>query len=132
MRFFGRVLLLLSGLLLPAMASGQEGPERNEAGMSFYYEHFKPHNYQHYPQNWAIVQDQRGVIYVANKDGVLEYDGSQWRLIETAVNTVVRSLTLGTDGVGGYTNTAIDLVANLLGAIVGTLYMSARSPQTVT
>lgn len=34
---------------------------------------------------------------------------------------------LDTDGVGGYTNTAIDLVANLLGAIVGTLYMYRRS-----
>ena len=34
---------------------------------------------------------------------------------------------LGTDGVGGYTNTAIDLVANLFGAIVGTLYMYRRS-----
>ena len=33
---------------------------------------------------------------------------------------------LGTDGVGGYTNTAIDLVANLLGAIVGSLYMVGR------
>ena len=33
---------------------------------------------------------------------------------------------LGTDGVGGYTNTALDLVANLLGAITGTLYMNAR------
>ncbi len=33
---------------------------------------------------------------------------------------------LATEGVGGYTNTAIDLVANLLGAIVGTLYMYRR------
>jgi hypothetical protein len=27
--------------------------------------------------------------------------------------------------VGGYTNTAIDLVANLLGAITGTLFLQA-------
>jgi len=43
-----------------------------------------------------------------------------------AVNEIIEFLAvvaLGTDGVGGYTNTAIDLVANLLGAIVGTLYM---------
>ncbi len=30
------------------------------------------------------------------------------------------------DGVGGYTNTAIDLVANLLGAMLGTFYMHRR------
>lgn len=43
-----------------------------------------------------------------------------------AVNEIIEFLAvvmLGTDGVGGYTNTAIDLVANLLGAIVGTLFM---------
>ncbi len=66
--------------------------------MPFYYEHFKPHNYQHYPQNWAIVQDKRGVIYVANKDGVLEYDGARWQLIETTKKTVVRSLAVDNDG----------------------------------
>lgn len=46
-----------------------------------------------------------------------------------AINEIIEFLavvTLGTDGVGGYTNTAIDLVANLLGAITGTLYMYAR------
>lgn len=46
-----------------------------------------------------------------------------------ALNEVIEFVAvvmLGTDGVGGYTNTAIDLVANLLGAIVGTLYMVSR------
>lgn len=47
-----------------------------------------------------------------------------------AINEIIEFLAvvaLGTDGVGGYTNTAIDLVANLLGAIVGTLYTYART-----
>ena len=66
--------------------------------MPFFYEHFKPQDYQHYPQNWAIVQDERGVMYVANKDGVLVYDGSRWQRIETETNTVVRSLARGKDG----------------------------------
>jgi len=46
-----------------------------------------------------------------------------------AVNEIIEFLAviaLGTDGVGGYTNTAIDLVANLIGAIAGTLYMYAK------
>ena len=46
-----------------------------------------------------------------------------------AANEIIEFLAvvaLGTDGVGGYTNTAIDLVANLLGAIAGTLYMYAK------
>jgi hypothetical protein len=30
-------------------------------------------------QNWAIVQDHRGVMYFGNGEGVLEYDGVSWR-----------------------------------------------------
>lgn len=43
-----------------------------------------------------------------------------------AINEVVEFLAvvwLGATGVGDYTNTAIDLVANLAGAVVGTVYM---------
>ena len=43
-----------------------------------------------------------------------------------ALNEVIEFMAvvwLAADGVGGYTNTAIDLVANLLGAIAGTVYM---------
>ena len=71
---------------------------RDEAGVPFFFEHFKPQDYGQYHQNWGIVQDQQGIIYVANKDGILEYDGASWRLIETAIKTVVRSLALGDDG----------------------------------
>lgn len=38
----------------------------------------------------------------------------------------VAVLILNTEGVGGYINTAIDLIANLLGAITGSLYMYAK------
>lgn len=46
-----------------------------------------------------------------------------------AINEIIEFLAvvvLDTDGVGGYFNTVIDLVANLLGAITGTLYMYAK------
>ena len=33
------------------------------------------------PQNWGITQDHRGFIYVANEEGVLEFDGEHWRKI---------------------------------------------------
>ena len=33
-------------------------------------------------QNFAVAQDERGIIYVGNLAGVLEYDGVRWRLIE--------------------------------------------------
>ena len=55
-------------------------------------------------QNWALVQDSRGLIYVGNNHGVLEYDGNRWRLIPTLRRTTVRSLAVDATGrvyVGG-------------------------------
>ena len=90
--------LFLGVLFLPAFAAGQDVSWHDEVGMPFFFEHYKPQDYGQYHQNWSVVQDQRGLVYVANKDGVLEYDGSSWRLIKTAASTVVRSLALGRDG----------------------------------
>lgn len=81
-------LLLLAGARL---AIGQSGAE-NERGISFPSEHYAPPEYQQSPQNWDVVQDDRGLIYVANNDGVMEYDGERWRLIPTTTGTFVRSL----------------------------------------
>lgn len=44
------------------------------------------------PENMAIVQDKRGVLYVANQEGILEYDGVSWRLIRIAGKSWVESL----------------------------------------
>ncbi len=44
------------------------------------------------PVAWWIVQDSRGILYFANNDGVLKYDGANWLLIETP--NAVRSLTV--------------------------------------
>ncbi|GIV43744.1 MAG: hypothetical protein KatS3mg035_0867 [Bacteroidia bacterium] len=42
---------------------------------------------------WNIVQDQNNFLYLANNDGVLIYDGSNWKLIETP--NPVRYLAMG-------------------------------------
>ncbi len=47
-------------------------------------------------QNWAITQDHRGILYFANKEGVLEYDGGHWNLIK--VSRDVRSLDVDGNG----------------------------------
>lgn len=43
---------------------------------------------------WAIAQDQRGVMYFGNWNGILEYDGVSWRLISTPNKSGVRSLAI--------------------------------------
>ncbi|ODU10443.1 MAG: hypothetical protein ABS84_03485 [Rubrivivax sp. SCN 71-131] len=50
-------------------------------------------------QNWAVVQDRRGVMYFGSTDdGVLEFDGASWRTIATPNRSTIRSLALGRDG----------------------------------
>ena len=104
-----RVTVSLVPLLLAAVASAQplgssppppapqsmpalRSPARSvEAGRPFV-RRYTPKEYGAPEQNWAIVQDDRGVIYVGNNVGVLEYDGASWRLIRMPNKTVARSL----------------------------------------
>ena len=81
-------LLLIAGAhTVVGQPDGQEG-----GGIPFPSQHYAPPEYQQSPQNWDVVQDDRGLIYVANNDGVLQYDGERWRLIPTTTGTFVRSL----------------------------------------
>ncbi|NUM79960.1 hypothetical protein HUU42_04065 [bacterium] len=67
-------------------------------------QNFKAIEYNGHIQNWMIVEDRRGLIYVANGFGILEYDGRSWRTIKTTGITPIRSLAMdsaGTVWVGG-------------------------------
>ena len=92
-------LLLLgmgvSALTFPAVLTPTSG--------SKYFQNYTPGEYDHHPQNWAVAQDKRGIIYVANQAGLLEYDGVSRRIIDIP-NRTVRSLDIddsGTIYIGG-------------------------------
>ena len=56
-------------------------------------------------QNWSIAQDERGVMYFGNNNGLLEFDGNVWRLYELPTKGIVRAIYIGEDGkiyVGSY------------------------------
>jgi len=55
--------------------------------------------YNAHSQNWAIVQDNRGVMYFGNTECVIEYDGTYWKKINASNGTMIRSLALGKDSV---------------------------------
>lgn len=87
------LLLWIPGLLLwtgNSFAQGETGNARIQ--------NFRPSDYRAHGQNFAALQDQRGLLYVGNVAGVLEYDGTNWRLIPTAKGSIVRSLAKGMDG----------------------------------
>ena len=49
-------------------------------------------DYNGQAQNFAIKQDARGIIYVANVGGLMEFDGSKWRTMSPEENSLVVSL----------------------------------------
>ena len=69
---------------------------------------YTPKEYNFDTQNWEIIKDKRGVIFIANTKGILEYDGQKWRKILIESNLPVRALcmdrrgTIFVGGVGGF------------------------------
>ena len=68
-----------------------------QTGIPFY-KTYSSKIYKAGPQNWDIVQDHRGIMYFGNSYGVLEFDGTTWRLIPTEQNTDIISLTVDSLG----------------------------------
>ncbi|GLH72530.1 hypothetical protein GETHLI_10320 [Geothrix limicola] len=100
-----RLLLLLLQWLLVLGAAGLRGgapdPRPAPGSMDVGYpsiRNYSPRAYGADAQNWAVLQDPRGVVYVGNNRGVLAYDGVRWRLIPTPLRTVVRSLGMDESG----------------------------------
>ena len=61
--------------------------------------HFSKQTYNAQYQNWDLVQDvQTKFMYVANSKGLLEYDGSSWKVYEYAQNQKIRSVAVDASG----------------------------------
>ena len=48
-------------------------------------------------QNWAVVQDKSGIMYWANNDGLLSFDGVFWRMYKLPNKTIARSVAVSAD-----------------------------------
>ncbi|MFO8068140.1 MAG: adenylate/guanylate cyclase domain-containing protein [Bacteroidales bacterium] len=64
----------------------------------FLSKNYHPSIYKAESQNWSVAQDDRGVIYIANLDGVLEFDGVSWRLVSLPGKAHATSLLYAEDG----------------------------------
>lgn len=94
MRIIGITTWLL--LLFAAVAQAADSPRIF---------HFNKQVYQAHYQNWSIAQNNLGVLYFGNTDGLLEYDGSSWQLHALPGNQTVRTVVSDKDGIiftGGY------------------------------
>jgi len=67
-------------------------------------EYFNRRQYGGATQNWKVSQGKSDLLYFANNDGLLEYDGVRWRLHRHMGDLIVRSATCIDDKVyaGGF------------------------------
>ena len=89
-------LLLLAGFLLFHLRPAAQilPPVVNHA----------PERYRAGRQNWGLSQDEHRFVYVANNDGLLEYDGARWRFYPSPNASILRGVA-AIDGrvyTGGY------------------------------
>lgn len=82
---------LLAVLLWGGGAWGQSNRVATEKGIPLS-KMYNPKEYNAHGQNFAVAQDQRGLMYFGNFAGVLEYDGVSWRTIPTGTITKVSAL----------------------------------------
>jgi DNA-binding CsgD family transcriptional regulator len=65
---------------------------------------YTPADYHASIEAWDIGQDKRGVLYFANNDGLLTFDGSYWKTYPLPNKVTIKSLAIDTGGrvfVGG-------------------------------
>jgi ligand-binding sensor domain-containing protein/DNA-binding CsgD family transcriptional regulator len=101
MKHFLRVVFYFLIVLLPANTNAFTIKER---GYSFVKNYHKE-NYNAATQSWDIDQDDRKIMYFANNDGLLVFDGSNWRLYSLPNNSIVRSVCIDNENkiwVGGF------------------------------
>ena len=59
---------------------------------------FPKKTYRAGTQNWDAAQDAQGVMYFANNNGLLRFDGVYWSCLPVDNHTIVRSVAIHSDG----------------------------------
>jgi DNA-binding CsgD family transcriptional regulator len=49
-------------------------------------------------QNWAMAQDKNNRLYIANNEGLLVFDGTDWQIFPVPNKTILRSIGFDKDG----------------------------------
>jgi DNA-binding CsgD family transcriptional regulator len=77
-------VFLITTLILPQLIFTQE--------FTPVIKQFVKNDYGAANQNWSVGQASNGTMYFGNNNGLLEFDGSQWRLIRLPQNKIARAL----------------------------------------
>jgi serine phosphatase RsbU (regulator of sigma subunit) len=90
MRIILSVLLLFLFLSIPVRGQNLKLPIANYTS--------KAYGRDHEPTNYCIITDHRNLVYAGNANGIMEYDGSEWRFIPVREGAYVTSVNLSPQG----------------------------------
>lgn len=90
-------VFLLTAAMLTLLPAGPACAQYTETGLVPVY-NFTPKAYKALEQNWCATEDNRGLIYVGNNAGILEYDGVHWTLIPPSDGSPVHSIARNDSG----------------------------------
>lgn len=60
--------------------------------------HYDKNDFHGDTQFWCMAEDEEGILYFGNNDGIVIYDGGQWHKISLPNKSTVRSLICTSDG----------------------------------
>ncbi|MFB6454066.1 triple tyrosine motif-containing protein [Chitinophaga sp. Hz27] len=84
-------------IILVLLISGQPIIAQNTIGLSGIANYDKS-QYHGNGQTWDIDMDQNGIMYFANNDGLISFNGSTWNIFQVPNKTRVRSVKVGDHG----------------------------------
>ena len=84
------LILSLNFLLLVCSLSGQSIARWGLPYIKNYY----PYEYNGYSQNWDIAFDSTGILWLANGDGLMSFDGIRWHKYFLPTNDAIASIVI--------------------------------------
>ena len=75
-----RFIRCLKPVLVLAVVTINLNADLNPETGVYVFQRYSAKQYGASPQNWGVAEDQRGIMYFANTNGLLEFDGNSWRL----------------------------------------------------
>ena len=89
MRFHISILFILILFICEVNSQSNESLRLNKTPLKSY---FASDVYKGGIQNWSFDQDENGLLYVANNDGLLEFDGTKWNKYKVPSATKIRAV----------------------------------------
>jgi len=93
---FWALMAAILALIFSGEKSFSQSADQSEKGI-YFHQQYTSSEYGGHTQSWSVIEDEKGLVYIGNGNGLLEYDGVEWRMIEVASGQVALSIALGSN-----------------------------------